>query len=256
MSAFNGDDENATSIRVSTSVDEVWLWVSFSASEFGAGRPFGFGFWANPMVLVDIGEKSFQRVWTSKQQAELNLRTLHLVVRSQGCALPAQLGNTICEYLLQRYQTKKWWAEAIDCATIQADMAFNNRDAPFQVGFALAKAIVAVGESLECAGKFKQAALLYDEVVKLYLTDTTTPGYSEAVATVSANCALAYKRAGDYSAAEKAYVDALRRATPTVSHIPNKSMAHYTQSHRKLALRLAFKRLLASTTRENSGRCQ
>ena len=210
MAAFNGGFK-ATCCEHYPGNTSLFMTRALSSSPNAAKRQvavFNAAFAPESGWQMSLETSDDSQALTFKQRTALNLRMLHLVVRSQGSALPNQLGTKACEYLIQRYQAHKWWVEAVDCAIILADIAFNN-DVPQPIK--LARAIVTVGESLECEQQFKQAALLYAEVVELYFIDAD----ASAVRTVCANCALAHKRAGDYSAAEEAYVDALRRAIPT-----------------------------------------
>jgi tetratricopeptide (TPR) repeat protein len=148
------------------------------------------------------GHRTFHSALRESQKEALHERLLHIFLRTNGTALNKRLFICVHEHLNGRYNTKKWYKEIVDLSIIRADVHFNKSDG----SDTLLPDLVQVGEALEFIGRFREAAVLYEEIADKYVGHY--PGGHD-VAHLTKFAALAYSREGDFEVSERAYVKAL-----------------------------------------------
>jgi tetratricopeptide (TPR) repeat protein len=121
------------------------------------------------------------------------------------------------EIVARRYVDNLWWEENLDLTIAWVDAEFNNNSSS-----GMAWLGVKVGEALEAAGRFLDAAHIYDCLAELLknkqITNDMTATDNESMSLSC--CGLAYKRGGDVCNAGRYYVRSLH-AHPNVLDFAN-----------------------------------
>jgi tetratricopeptide (TPR) repeat protein len=169
------------------------------------------------------GDACYENVsaWTSlyslRQMNSLVCRCVHRFLRLYGVNYTPRIRAELKEIVARRYIDNHWWVENLDLTICWVDAEFNDNKASN-----MAWLVVKVGEALEAAGRFLDAAHIYDFLVELLKNKQIT---NDQVATVNESmalscCGLSYKRGGDMSNAERYYVRSLH-AHPNVLDFVN-----------------------------------
>lgn len=140
---------------------------------------------------------------TEAQKFSLAYRVIHWFVRCNGANLTAKDSApfSVCSFLSTEFMKLKRWKEAVDAATIYADLSlYLGRDDE-----GIGKSFNSLGEALEANGKFYEAGLIYQEGAKLVSAELF-------VCHLHLNSGLAFKRATDYENAEKEYAASFQLA--------------------------------------------
>lgn len=177
-------------------------WMGFKL----AREPFAVGDGSNLCLSSNCGALRPLLQNNQRQREDLELRVLHRIYRS----IASRLSELLCaqlfyslkmQYNLQGNVKKKW------AALLDLHVAFT--DACFYRGHAdMIRRLVEVGKSLEAAGKFMEAARVYEDTKNNLHCLSNAPGFYKVP--LLNYTGLAYNRAGFLEKAESIYLDALR----------------------------------------------
>jgi tetratricopeptide (TPR) repeat protein len=197
-------ENHALSLKAYYTGDEFAMSDSFLETTFLAFQP----------VIISGAYsvcRPLEKAMNDESNAEiLSHHLLHIFLRLQGSILDWETVALLCTHLSTQYaplMKKKKWNYLLDLFTIRADVAFTHGFSGSRVGVSLTY----VAEVLESKGRFEEAADIYQNVVDLY-----APAMNEK-AKQQGHCALAFKRAGCYTASEDAYVKALSLTSTRIS---------------------------------------
>lgn len=185
---------------------QLVLAARYTGTDFEMNTPFlkatfSCGLVPGHVAVGTVLWKPLEKELNENDSDALKHRLLHLFLRVQGSSLDWRIACSLCYHLANNYvpaMKSKKWNFLLDVFIIRADVAFTKRRTA-EIGALLSH----VGEALEALGKFEKAATIYQDV-----TDTYASSLDEK-AKLQANCALAWKRAGNYEASEEANVKAL-----------------------------------------------
>lgn len=147
---------------------------------------------------------SVTTILDSPQAKDLLFRAIHRFYRKHAVELLGVHREKIFQHLQRNYTLKKRFTYLIDLTIAYADAEF------FTGSGDSARNVTMVGEALEGKGRFRDAALVYEDVLSGLDSGTLSNARSRVNdAHVKNFVGLAYKRAGDYSIAEKWYASSL-----------------------------------------------
>jgi len=160
-------------------------------------------------AFLSVDFNSLKPLFNNKQRQleELSTRVLHRIYR----CIASRLNSCNCEMLFQQlkkqYDSPQGGSKGNRLASVDIHLTFC--DASFYQGHHdMTKRLVEVGEALEAAERFSDAAKVYEDVTRNL---NRLSNSSECYDVITQSYAgLAYKRAGFLDKAEASYLEALR----------------------------------------------